>query len=132
MVHSAVLGDYKFPGGGVQPRETPEEALAREVLEETGYETVGRLRPAGRVLERAEGRDVPGSLFEMDSRYYYAGVEAQPGELRLEDYERNLKYEPRWLAPAEALAANRKLQKHPAVPWLERETRVLEVLAGLI
>ncbi|MBI6015060.1 NUDIX domain-containing protein, partial [Clostridium perfringens] len=30
-------GDYKFPGGGVEKGETPEETLRREVQEETGY-----------------------------------------------------------------------------------------------
>lgn len=29
---------HKLPGGGVEPGETPEEAAAREALEETGYE----------------------------------------------------------------------------------------------
>ena len=31
-------GDYKFPGGGVEKGETPEETLRREVQEETGQE----------------------------------------------------------------------------------------------
>ncbi len=30
-------GDYKFPGGGVNKEETFEEALVRDVCEETGY-----------------------------------------------------------------------------------------------
>lgn len=35
---------YVFPGGGAEPGELPEEAAAREVLEELGIEVkVGRL-----------------------------------------------------------------------------------------
>ncbi len=43
-----LLGDDKFghrdyyetPGGGMKPNETPEAALFRELIEETGYESV--------------------------------------------------------------------------------------------
>lgn len=131
MVHSSVNGDWKFPGGGVEPRETPEEALAREILEETGYETQRVLHLAGRAVERAEGRDVPGSLFEMESRYYVVLVEDNPGDLALDEYERDLGFTPRWIGVAEALAANRALQQSGRAhlpPWLDRETRVLKHL----
>jgi 8-oxo-dGTP diphosphatase len=30
---------YSFPGGGIEPRETPERACIREVFEETGLES---------------------------------------------------------------------------------------------
>ena len=36
MIHSANVGDYKFPGGGVDEGETHAQALRREVQEEGG------------------------------------------------------------------------------------------------
>jgi len=44
-------GSWRFviPGGGAEPGETPQEALVREVQEETGAEPI-ELRPGGLVL----------------------------------------------------------------------------------
>ena len=42
--HAPSAGLWSVPGGRVEPGETPEQAAAREVLEETGLQiTVGRL-----------------------------------------------------------------------------------------
>ncbi len=55
------LGSWSVPGGRCEPDETPEQACAREVAEETGLiVTVGR--PAGRVE-----RDAPdGGIYVID------------------------------------------------------------------
>ena len=36
ILHNTV-GNFGLPGGGIDPGESPEQALAREVLEETGH-----------------------------------------------------------------------------------------------
>lgn len=36
--------EWEFPAGLVDPGETPEEAVVREALEESGYETTGHLK----------------------------------------------------------------------------------------
>lgn len=40
-------GHWAFPGGHVEPGESPEDAARREVLEETGHTVVGALRQVG-------------------------------------------------------------------------------------
>lgn len=129
------MGDWKFPGGGLAPRETPHEALIREVAEETGYEALEPFRLIGRTIEREPGRDVPGSRFEMESRYYRASVGNDTGSLRLDEYEKDLGFEPAWVDLEVALQANQALidsGRRDLPPWLERETLVLEVLKRLM
>ncbi|HTH13015.1 MAG TPA: NUDIX domain-containing protein [Spirochaetia bacterium] len=134
LVHSRAVGDWKFPGGGVEALETPERALAREVCEETGYGFRKPVRLVGRFVERAAGRDLPGGLFEMESLYYRVSVTGAPGSTDLDDYERELGFEARWVTVDQALQDNRTLAasgRGDLPPWLTRETRVLEWLASI-
>jgi 8-oxo-dGTP pyrophosphatase MutT (NUDIX family) len=128
LVHSRAVGDWKFPGGGVEALETPEQALVREVAEETGYGLRKPVRLVGKVVERAAGRDLPGGLFEMESLYFRVAVAGDPGATDLDDYERDLGFEARWVPVARALAENQTLAasgRRDLPPWLARETRVL-------
>ncbi len=48
---------WVLPGGGIEPRETPEEAVVREILEETGFTVkvdrlVGDYLPVNRLSKR--------------------------------------------------------------------------------
>lgn len=73
-------GDYKFPGGGIEKGESPEEALVREVLEETGYRVLQvYIIPTGNIhvfsvngsrsLARQITAPVPTFLFGLLSRH---------------------------------------------------------------
>lgn len=55
--HSYIPG-WHFPGGGVDPGETIEEGMRREVLEETGYRVQGHVETIGHYLNTIPpGRD---------------------------------------------------------------------------
>lgn len=130
MIHTD-RGDYKFPGGGVEPGESLEAALGRELLEETGRELVGTPEYVGVAHERRRGMVV--DILLMDSHYFLCQVSEDEAPLHLDDYEAEEHFAPIWIAPKEALDANRALDLE-ANPWLQREVMVLEALmeAGLI
>lgn len=47
LVRHRSMGGWYFPGGGVEPGETAAMSAARELVEETGFRTAGRLRLFG-------------------------------------------------------------------------------------
>ena len=130
MIHTG-RGDYKFPGGGVEPGETLETALRREVLEETGREILGAPEYVG--VSHEHRRGMVADILEMDSHYFLCRVGGYEAPLRLDGYEAEQHFAPVWISPKDAIAANRALDME-ANPWLEREVLVLEALIdnGLI
>jgi 8-oxo-dGTP pyrophosphatase MutT (NUDIX family) len=69
MIYSTKVGDYKFPGGGVNDGETHQQALIREVKEECGMS----LLPVGNEICRVVEYDLPVEqaydVFKMSSYY---------------------------------------------------------------
>lgn len=78
MVHSTVGGDYTFPGGGIRPGESDEQALAREVLEECGHRIASFGAQLGVVVEFRPAWE-PGHMMRMVSDYRVAGSTTRRG-----------------------------------------------------
>jgi len=125
------LGDYKLPGGGMNVGETPEEALKREVWEETGYTISIVKNKIGTLIERSPDRFNDHSIFEMTSSYFLCDIFEFNGNQHLDQYEKALGFKPKWISIAEAIEQNEKLVSSAAQPmndWVPREIKVFRIL----
>lgn len=122
-------GDYKFPGGGVKKGESHEEALIREVREETGFIINKVHNKIGIVIERNQDIYEQDSVFEMVSYYYSCEVSDEQQNQQLDDYEENQQFRPEWIALDNGILVNESiLKKNDINPWVQRETAVLNAL----
>ncbi|MFG1623327.1 NUDIX domain-containing protein [Kribbella sp. NPDC049227] len=125
-------GDYKFPGGGVEPGESFADALQREFHEECGYVDVAVGTELGTTREEVPAIEAAYDVFGMTSHYFSCtGGAARDGQ-QLEGYEADLELTPRWVTVDEALAANRAVLASGVgvMRWLVREIAVLEWLSA--
>ncbi|WP_202875904.1 NUDIX domain-containing protein [Kribbella speibonae] len=124
-------GDYKFPGGGVEPGESFDQALRREFREECGYDGIAVGRELTTTREEVPAIDAEYDVFAMTS-HYFACTGGTPGVGQtLEGYEADLQLAPVWVTVGEALAANRAVRDSGVgvMRWLAREIAVLEWLS---
>lgn len=129
LLYSTELRDYKFPGGGVQAGETHRQALLREIREETGANMTGIELPFGKVIEYDVPKERGYDVFRMTSYYYWCQVGPIFSEQRLDDYEKDLGFQPAWVEIGEALRVNQAILRagpRSTYQWLARETFVLE------
>jgi 8-oxo-dGTP pyrophosphatase MutT (NUDIX family) len=129
MIYSASVGDYKFPGGGVDEGETHEQALVREVNEECGMLLLLMGDEICRVIEYDQPEKQEYDVFKMTSCYYPCEVQDDFGPQKLDDYEVDLGFIPVWIHLDRALEINQALLKTSSPPkWLSREVLVLDYL----
>ncbi|HKL42814.1 MAG TPA: NUDIX domain-containing protein [Clostridia bacterium] len=122
-------GDIKFPGGGLEPNESHEEAIKREVQEETGFIVSDVIERIGSVIERREDKFEENCIFEMISYYYRCKVTGEETEQSLDDYEAELEYKAKWINLDEAISINKVISKEKnRNPWVRRELFVLNQL----
>jgi 8-oxo-dGTP pyrophosphatase MutT (NUDIX family) len=127
-------GDYKFPGGGLKIGENHEDALIREVREETGYLVDKVIEKVGIAIERHIDEVEEGSIFEMNSHYYLCQVSEDHGAQELDDYEEELDFCPQWITIDDAINENEIVLKRKIAVnhWVQRETAVLYKLHDLV
>ncbi len=132
LIHSAKVGDYKFPGGGLEANEDFHTALEREIREECGMDlaSMGELR--FRIREMRESRESAETAFTMLSEYYECSVKDGAFGQKLDPYEESLGFRPRWISLVSALDENRRISRAPEEKpaWIEREIWVMETIVG--
>lgn len=131
MVYSSKDGDYKFPGGGVDAGETYKDALIREIREECGATVINIHSEFGKTVEYDIPMENEFDVFKMASFYYVCDVDPILGEQFLDEYEKNLGFEPVWIDINSAIEGNRTIidtKAFDAPRWTKRELFVLELL----
>lgn len=128
MVKSEKHQYYKFPGGGVEPGETNEEALIRETLEETGMiikkETI---QPFGYTIEKR--KSIFGdSIFLQYSYYYLVDIEDERKDPHLVDYEIEEQFHLVFIDPSTAIKENNIVYQSKEYSFLQRENTILNFL----
>jgi len=127
MVYSSNVGDYKFPGGGVDVSESHPQALARELLEECGATLQSVDGELGAVIEYNFAKEEEYDVFKMTSYYYLCQIRDGFGPQKLDGYEKDLGFKPVWMDIDNAISINRSLLNLNEIPqWLRREIFVLE------
>ncbi len=126
MLYSPVNGDYKFPGGGVEPGESHRQALARELSEECGAQLRAMDGALGSVIEYIQPQEPDYDLFRMTSYYYFCRIARDLQMTHLDDYEQKLGLRPVWIDPGTAIATNLEmLRSGKGARWTDRDTFIL-------
>ena len=128
MVHSRKYDYYKFPGGGIEGNERKEEALIREVLEETGLCVIREsITEYGQVHRIQKGTKE--DIFVQDNYYFLCSVEDDVKPQNLDEYESDEGFVLAYVSPEFAADKNRKsIVDEFSKVMLERDAKVLEFL----
>ena len=131
-------GEFKIPGGGMEPGESYLQALAREVQEETGLFIIPQ-----KAVELGEITEIRKDIFDDRKKYichslfYFCEETGEEEQIHLTTSEIAKGYDLKWATPQEIYEKNIAVEKDP---WIIRDTAFIkmilehrfEVLNGLL
>lgn len=131
LLHSKSKGYYKFPGGGINEGESNEEALIREMQEETGRIIIPEsIEEYGYVCRREKDDYDENGIFVQNNFYYFCKLTDEQTKTSLEGYEIEEDFETVWMSPFFASKHNQyevDYSKTDAT-MVKRESKVLDLV----
>lgn len=131
LVHNGKFDYYMFPGGGIEEGESHEEALIREVKEESGLVVIPEsIKEYGSALRLSASQYFENTVFEQENFYYMCEAKTEVAATEFDVHEIEEQYSLVFLTPEEAVRRNRTNDhaEENGTVWIERETRVMELL----
>lgn len=129
-IRSDKYGEVKFPGGGVEKNETPQECMLRELKEETGLDAdLDSIKLLFKVREIRKSTFEPSELFDHTSYYYLVDTIDNGDEAQYTDSEKEYGYRYITISIDDAIKINEEILKNndtKMIPWTERELLVLK------
>ncbi|MFC7366847.1 MULTISPECIES: NUDIX domain-containing protein [Vreelandella] len=135
LLYTERYDDFSFPGGGVDPGESPEVGLHRELYEETGAQDIQVTSHFGYVTEYTPTWKKQWDVMFQTSHWFTCHIGNTLGEAKLEDYEAANGMAAKWVSLEDALHHNRDvISRQPASMGISihRETLVLERVASAL
>lgn len=133
MMHSVKYDYYKLPGGGIEPGESYEDTLIREVREESGLIVkANSIREYGYVRRIEKGKTE--DIFIQGNYYFICDIEDRKVEQKLDAYEKEEQFTLEFILPEYAIEINKKsLHKEKEEiqnfrGMIERENKVLKMV----
>ncbi|OHU93977.1 NUDIX hydrolase [Pseudoalteromonas byunsanensis] len=108
LLYTARYDDYSLPGGGVDEHESAEQALLRELREETGAENMLSCSEFGRYEEYRAWHKPDYDTIHIISDCYVCEICGQFNQPQMEDYEHANGMKPVWVDIDEAISHNQK------------------------
>ncbi len=126
-VQKGKAGECKILGGGREPGETPEEALYREVLEESGLFIIkDTMKEIGTITEMREDIFEKGTKYVCHTTFYLCEIEEKTTTPHMTQSEIEKGYHLEWFAPEEIIRTN---QAFLHLQWIKRDTAFVQLMA---
>ncbi|KAF7774371.1 hypothetical protein PCIT_a0806 [Pseudoalteromonas citrea] len=128
LLYTARYDDYTLPGGGVDEGESLEQALLRELQEETGVKELTNIQPFGRYEEYRLWHKPDFDVIHIVSDCYICQICGHFDTPKMEDYERANGMVPVWVDINVAIEHNKKTLENSPKKGLSliREISLLE------